>query len=158
MKKLEIRMLAEFFGAQLPASKIKNREVCIDIVRLYGSLAKANKEIGEEMEDLRKNLVGDKEEELKKYSDLLQKANDEKLDEKERKKAKKEADAMTECVKIDQDFREAANKLFEEDSDADIKKVSLETLYEALCDCGFSGFAQELPIAAVEANFANVIA
>ena len=157
MKKIEIKSLAEYFGAKLPASKIKDRDVRIAIVRLYGSLAKENKEIQEEIESLRKGLVGDKEEDLRKYSELLQKANDEKLNEKERKKAKKESESMEDCVRIDKDFQEGVSKLLNEESNADIKKVSLEVLYEALSDCGFVGFGTELSIGAVEGIFKDVL-
>ena len=157
MKKIEARSLAEYFGARLLASKIKDREVRIAIVRLYGSLAKANKEIGEEQEDIRKPLVEGHDEEIKKYAELREKARNEKLDEKERKKATKEADAMTECVRIEKDYLGAVDKLLNEECDADIKKVPLEVLYEALSDCGFIGFENELPISAVEIFFKPVI-
>jgi len=157
MKKIEVKSLAEYFGAKLPASKIKDRNTRIEIVTLYTSLAAANKKISEEQEELRKGLVGDKEEDIRKYSELLQKANDEKLDEKERAKAKKEAEGMTECLRIEKDFSEGINKLFNEDYEGSVRTISLEVLYEALSDCNFAGFNGDLPIAAVEELFKNVI-
>ena len=156
MTKFELKSLAEYFGTKLPAGKIQNRDVRIAIVRLYGSLAVANKAITEEVEALRKGLVGDNEEKILKWVELRQKAASAK-DEKEAKKLQKEADAMTECVQIDKDFSEALQKLHAEEADADIKKVPLEVLYEALADCGFPNFKEDLPIAAVEQIFAPVI-
>ena len=151
MTKIELKSLAEYFGGKLPAGKIKDREVRLAIVRLYTTLAKANKETLDEVEELRKSLVGDKEADIAKYAELLRKAAD--GDEK----AKEEAEAMTECVRIDKDFAEASSKLFQEESDAKIAKVPLETLYEALSDCGFVGFSPDIPIAAVEEIFKQVI-
>lgn len=157
MKKIELRSLAEYFGAKLPAAKIKDRDVRIAIVRLYGSLAKANRDIQDEIDSLRTGLVGDKEEEVNKYALLMQKATDEKLNKKEREKAEKEAASMEDCVRINKDFSEGVAKLFEEHCDPDIKKVSLEVIYEALSDCGFIGFGTELSIGAVGEIFKDVI-
>ena len=157
MKKIELRSLAEYFGAKLPAAKIKDRDVRIAIVRLYGSLCKANREIVGELESLRKGLVGDKEEEINKYALLLQKSVDENLDKKERENAKKEAAAMEDCVRIDKDYSEGVAKILGESCDPDIKKVPLEVIYEALSDCGFIGFGTELSIGSVEEIFKDVI-
>ena len=152
MKKIEIRSLADYFGVRLPASKIKNRDVRISIVRLYSSLSKADREIVGEIEEIKKNLVGDKAEEMQKFSGLLAKAENKELTEEERKAAKEEADGMTECVRINEDFQEAITKLFNEDSDAVVTKVPLEVLYEAISDCG-----DEFPLAEVERSFRNIL-
>lgn len=158
MKKIELKSMAEYFGAFLPASKIKNRETRLSVVMLYGSLAKPAKDVADEVETVRKSLVEGHDEELKKYSDLLQKAANKELTEDERKKAKKEAEGMKECVKIEKDFQEAANKIYNEEVNPDLKKIPLELLYDALTDCGFPNFEKDLPIGAVEYTFKAVIA
>ena len=157
MKKIELKSMAEYFGSFLPAGKIQNRDTRIAVVILYGSLAKPAKEVGDEVEAVRTALTKDHEEDLKKYSDLLQKANDPKISEDERKKAKKKADSMTECVKIDKDFQEAAEKIYNEEIEPSIKKIPLELLYDALTDCGFPRLEPNLPIGAVEAIFKSVL-
>lgn len=157
MNKLEVKNLAEYFGIHVPASKIKDRDVRTAIVRLYASLAKANKETLDDLEEIRKSLTKDHEEEIKKYADLLNKAADDKLTDEEKAAAKREAEGMTECVRIDNDYREASEKLFAEESTAFIAKVPLEVIYEALSDCGFPGYKAELPIMVVEQIYANVI-
>ena len=148
MKNIELKSLAEYFGTQLPAGKIADRETRIAIVRLYGSLAKANKEVADEIEQNRKSLVEGHEEEIQKYAELLRKGDEASV---------KEAEAMTECVRIDKDFQEASAKIYDEESCADIKKVPLEVLYEALCDCKFPNLKPEIPIAVVEEIFKSII-
>ena len=111
MKKIELKSMAEYFGNFLPAGKIQNRDARLAVVMLYGSLAKPAKEIGDEVDAVRIALTKDHEEELQKYSTLIQKSFDQKLTEDERKKAKEEAEAMTECVKIDKDFHLQINQL-----------------------------------------------
>ena len=158
MKKIELKSLTEYFGNFLPAGKIQNRETRIAIVLLYGSLCKPNKEVAEELEGIRKGLVGDKEEEIQKYVSLLQKAMNTSLSEEEREKAKKEAEGMTECAKIDKDFSLATQRVYNEEIDVKPKKISLELLYDALADCGFPQFGADCPISVIQDNFAQVIA
>ena len=158
MKKIELKSMAEYFGNFLPAGKIQNRDARLAVVMLYGSLAKPAKEIGDEIEAVRAALTKDHEEELQKYSELLQKSTNNELSEDERKKAKKDAEAMTECVKIDKDFQEASQKIFDEETEVPVKKISLELLFDALSDCGFPRFDPNLSIAAVEGIFKGVIA
>ena len=157
MKKIEIKSLTEYFGNFLPVGKIQNRETRLAIVMLYGSLCKANKDIAEELESTRKALVGDKEEEIQKYAALIQKSLDTRLEEKEREKARKEAEKMEDCVKIDKDFSLAQQRIFNEDMDVQVKKVSLEMLYDALADCGFPRFGEDCPISVIQDAFAQVI-
>ena len=158
MKKIELKSMAEYFGNFIPAGKIQNRDARLAVVMLYGSLAKPAKEIGDEVEAVRVALTKDHEEELQKYSTLIQKSFNKELSEDERNKAKEEAEAMTECVKIDKDFQEATGKIYDEDIDVPIKKISLELLFDALSDCGFPRFDPNLSIAAVEEIFKVVLA
>lgn len=157
MKKIELKSFTEYFGNFLPAGKIQNRETRLAIVLLYGSLCKANKDVAEEIEAVRKKIVGDKEADVLKYASLLQKANDKTVDEKERDAAKEEAYKMTECVQIEKDFSDAASKILDENVEVSVKKVSLELLYDALSDCGFPAFGEDCPISVIEQNFAQVI-
>jgi len=157
MNKAELGNITQYFGSKLPAGRIANRDTRIAIVCLYSSLAAAKRMVDDELETLRKSLVGDKEAEIAKYGELMAKAADEKLSNDERMKAKAEADAMTECAKIDMDFQSAAGKVLAEEVTADIRKVSLELLYDALSDCGFPTLSPDIPIAAVEQIFKPVI-
>lgn len=157
MNKGELKNLSQYFGTRLPAGKIQNRDVRIAIVRLYASLAVADKAITDEMEEMRKTLVGDKEEELRRWSELNARAEDANLSADDRMKAKTEADAMTECANINRDYIKSVNDMLAEESNAEVRKVSLEVLYEALSDCGFPTFDENMPIAAVEQIFAHVI-
>lgn len=157
MKKIELKSMAEYFGTFLPAGKIKDREARLAVVMLYGSIAKTAKEIGDEVEAVRLALTKDHEEDLRKYSELLQKSFNPELPENERKKAKKEAEGMTECVKIDKDFQEAAGKIYDEEIEPDIKKIPIELLFDALSDCGFPRFSPDMSIAAVEEVFKTVL-
>ena len=157
MKKLELKSMAEYFGTYLPAGKIKNRETRISIVMLYGSLAKPAKEMAEEVEAVRKSLTEGKDEELKKYVELIKKSNDASLSEEERKAAKTEAEGMSDCVQIDKDFAEALSKINNEEVELSLKKIPLELLYDALTDCGFPRFSPDMPIAAVQDVFKSVI-
>ncbi len=144
MKKLELKTLADFFGAKLPAGKIKDRETRLAIVGLYSSLALPMKKIDEEIESVRKSLVGDKQDEIEKYAALIEKGDDD---------SAKEAASMKDCVKIESDFSEAVRRIYEEDIEIPLRKVSLALLYDALCDCGFDS----MPIAVVENTFYQVI-
>ena len=157
MKKIELKSLAEYFGSKLPAGRIKDRDVRLAIVRLYGSLAVANKGTMDEIEEIRKAIVGDKETDIRKWAGLIQKADDDKLSDAVRAAAKSEAEAMTECVQIDKDYREAVEKLLAENIEPELKKVSLEQMIEALSDCGFPNISPDIPIAAVQQMFAFVI-
>ena len=157
MKKIELKSMAEYFGKFLPAGHIKDRETRIAIVRLYGSLAKANMDVINEIESIRTGLVGDKQDDVNKYAALIQKSFNKDLAEEERKKAREEAEAMTECVRIDKDYSEAVTKVYNEEIEPELKKVSLEVLYEALSDCGFPRFSPEMTIADVAETFKDVI-
>ena len=157
MKKVELKSLAEYFGGRLPAGRIADRETRIAIVRLYGTLAVANKGVMDEIEEVRKGLVGDKEADIRKWAGLMQKAADEKAKPADRKKARAEADAMTECVRIDKDYQEAVSKLLAEDIEPELKKVSLEQMFEALTDCGFPNLDPNIPLAAIAEMFKDVI-
>ena len=157
MNKAELGNITQYFGSQLPAGRIANRDTRIAIVCLYSSLAAAKRMVDDELETLRKSLVGDKEAEIAKYGELMAKAADEKLSNDERMKAKAEADAMTECAKIDADFQAAAGKILTEQVTADIRKVKLELLYDALSDCDFPTFSPDMPIVAVEQIFKPVL-
>lgn len=158
MTKGEVKALAEYFGQRIPAGRIKERDTRIAIVRLYGSLAVANKATMDEIEEIRKAVVGDNDKDIRKWAGLVQRSNDAKLTDAERKAAKAEADAMTDCVRIDKDYTEAVGKLLSEPCEAEVRKVSLEVLYEALADCSFPNLSEDIPLAAVEAMFAAVIA
>lgn len=157
MKKLELKSLAEYFGNFLPAGKIKDRETRIAIVRLYGSLAKANMGVIDEIEATRKGLVGDKQEEINEYAKWLAKSGDPKLSEEQRKEAKEKAESMSDCVRIDKDFAEATSKILAEEINPELKKVSLETMFDALADCGFPRFNPEMSISEVQTIFKDVI-
>ena len=157
MKKFELKNLTEYFGDFLPAGKINNRETRIAIVLLYSSLRKKNKEVLEEIEENRKNLVGDKEQEAAEYSRLLQMSMNPNLTQEERDEFKKKADSMTDCVKLDQDFSDIVQKIFNEDIDVEVKKIPLELLYDALSDCGFPNLGEDCPISVVEQQFESVI-
>lgn len=157
MNKNELINITRYFGEQLPAGHITNRDTRIAIVCLYSSLAAAMKVVEGELEALRNSLIGDRKEEVAAYGALMAKAADESLPKGERMKAKAEADAMTECAKIDADFHAAADKILNEEVTADIRKVSLEVLYDALSDCGFPTFSPDMPIVAVEQIFKPVL-
>ena len=157
MKKVELKSLAEYFGGRLPAGRIKDRDTRIAIVRLYGSLVVANKATIDEIEEVRKGLVGDREKDIQKWASMMQKAADEKASEAERKAAKEQADAMTDCVQIDKDYQEAVAKLLGEDVEPELRKVSLEQMFEALADCGFPNLDPNIPLAAVAEMFKDVI-
>lgn len=146
MKKFELKTLAEYFGNRLPAGKIKDRNTRLAIVLLYGSLAKANMATMEEIEQVRLALIKGKEDEIEKYGRLA--GNPE---------TKAEADAMTECAQIDADFKEAAGKILAEETNPDIKKISIENLFDALADCGFPGLSEDCTISAVQEAFKHVI-
>jgi len=158
MKKREILAFAKYFGASVPAGKIQNRETRMAIVMLYSSLVAPTKAIEAETEAVRKSLVEGHEDEIMKYAALRVKAGDTNLSEEERNAAKAEADAMTECISIDADYSEAMNRILSEECDAPIKKVSLDVLYDALCDCGFPLFKPEMTLAEVRTAFEQVIA
>ena len=147
MKKSQIKTLAEYFGNSVPAGRIQNRDTRLAVVMLYGSLAKANMETMDEIEQVRLALVAGHEEEIEKYGRLA--ANPD---------TKAEADAMTECVRIDTDFKEAADKILAEEVKVDIKKIPLELLFDALADCGFPGLPENPTIAGVQGAFRDVIA
>ena len=157
MKKVELKSLAEYFGGRLPAGKIADRDTRLAVVRLYGSLAVAYKGVMDEIEEIRKAIVGDKDADIRKWAALVQKAEDEKAKPAERKKARAEADAMTECVRINKDYQEAVGKLLAEDIEPELRKVSLEQMFEALADCGFPNLDPNIPLAAVAQMFAPVI-
>jgi hypothetical protein len=154
MKKSELKTLAEYFGSQLPAGRIKDRETRLAIIRLYASLASAYKGVADEIEAARVALVGDHQEEIAKFGGLMMRACDRRLTEEERAEAKAAADAMMECVRIDADFREAAGRILQEEIDVAFEKVPLEVVFEALCDCGL---IKDWPIAQVATEFAAVI-
>jgi hypothetical protein len=157
MKKIELKNLAEYFGRRLPANRITERETRIAVVRLYGSLALAYKGVTDEIEEIRKGLVGDHEPDVRKWAQLEQKAKDEKATKKEREAAKKEADSMKECVRINNDYEQAVTALLSEDIEVEVKKVPLEVLYEALCDCDFPNLDPSIPVGELAQMFAPVI-
>ena len=157
MTKLELKSLAEYFGQFLPAGKIKDRETRLAVVLLYGSLAKPAKDVADEIETIRKTLTEGKDEELKKYAELMRKAGDKTLAEAEREAAKKEASGMADCVQIDKDFQEALAKVYGEAIEPDIKRIPLGLLYDGLADCGFPRFSPDMPISAVETIFKEVL-
>lgn len=155
MKKIELHNLAEYFGKSLPAGKIKDREIRLAIIRLYGALSKADKVTASEIEAIRVKLTEGMEDEVAKYTGLIQKAAAAKGD--ELKALLDEANAMTECVQIDKDFQESVARLYEEETEVELKKVSLAELYEALADCDFPNFTEDCPIGVVAEAFKLVI-
>lgn len=149
MKKSTIVLLSGYFG-DIPVSKISDKEIRFSIVRLYCFLSKHAKPIAEEMETLRSTIVGDRQDEVNTYVQLMEKGDEESL---------KAASEMKECVRIAQDFTEMTRRLYDEDVsiDEDIPRVPLLSLYEALADCGFPKYKKEPGLTVIESEFKSVI-
>lgn len=159
MKKIDVRNYADYFGKSISVSKISDKETRFAIVRLYTSLSQAAKKIADEIEEMRKTLVGDKEEDAMKYVELIKRSENTELTQEERDKAVEEANSMEEIHRIDKDFQEMTSNYYSEDFDTSvIKKVPLEVLYEALVECNFPNFVNMDPsLSEIENIFAGII-
>ena len=155
MKKYQVRNFAETFGKSLPIAKVSNPTTRREIILLATSLAKPAKDIEEEISAVSAKLVEGHEEEIRKWSELTMKAKN-CPDDKERKKLIKEQESCTEAIRIDKEFQEAQLTILNEDSpDFPVRKVSLDTLIEALLESGL--LLPEANITGVAEQFAPII-
>lgn len=155
MKKIELINFADFFGKRLPIGKIKDSETRREIVLLAASLTKAAKEIDSEVEAVRSRLVEGYEEDVKQYSNLLLKAQAAETSEAERKSLIEQANAITEAVRINNEFREAASSIYSEDApEVPIRKVDLTVLIDAFVDCDA---IKEQGVTAIQNEFKEII-
>ena len=139
MKKLEIKKFADFFGNGISLSKIKDKELRHEMIRLYISLSNINKETDKEINELKETLIGEKVEEVKKYYELKRKYTDDGYSDEEKEEIKKEYEGMTEVISIINDFDEMSEKIYNEEVDVStIKKVSLESMYDCISECGIN--------------------
>lgn len=155
MKKSQLKTYTEYFGGRLQVGKIADKETRMEMVMLFASLHKAYKPVADEIEDVRKSLVEGHESEIAKYASLLN--YDSSLSEEENAKRREEAASMSECVRIESDFKEASDKILAEEVDSKVRKVSLATMYEALMACGFPGLPEDAPLGIVSEMFEELI-
>lgn len=155
MNKAQLKTFAEYFGTGMNVSKIADKDVRMQMIMLYGSIAKAYKPVADEIEEIRKKLTTGHETELQEYAELCN--PDPNLTPEENSERFKKAQSMEECVRIDSDFREAAEKIYSEEVKDEIKAVSLATLYEALMDCGFPRIGEDATLSAISNTFGPII-
>lgn len=157
MKKIQIKTCADLFGKQLPLGKIKNAATRKEIILLATSLRKAGKEVDDDIESIRTRLTEGHEEEVNKWAELTNKvATDTTLSDKERKKLADEAAGYKEAVRINKEYGEAVNALFNEEISVPVHKVDIMVVVDALVDAGM--LAPEASVDAVMKEFEGIIA
>lgn len=156
MKKIQIKTCADLFGKQLPLGKIKNAATRKEIILLATSLRKAGKEVDDDIESIRTRLTEGHEEEVKKWAELTNKlATDTTLSDKEKKKLADEAAGYKEAVRINKEYGEAVNALFNEEIDVPVHKVDVMVIVDALADAGLLG--PDASLVAVMKEFEGII-
>ena len=155
MKKYQLQDYARIFGQEIPVAKIKDASVRKEIILLVSSLTKPAREIQEEIDSARAKLVEGHESEIQDWLHFTEKAKN-CSDDTKRKELIAKAEACTEAIRISKEFAEAVNTIIAEDApEFPLRKVSLDSIIEALMDAG--KLNPEANIASIAAEFEPLI-
>lgn len=155
MKKSQVKYYADLFVNQLPLGKIKDAATRKEIILLATSLRKAGKEVDDDIESIRIMLTEGHEEEVKKWAELVNKAADTTISDKERKKFRDEAAEYKEAVRINEEYSAAVNALFNEEVDIPVHKVDILVIVDALTGAGI--LSPEAPFELIASSFEGIV-